>query len=33
VDVAFRIKQYAQTDFEADRQVAMTLAELLIAGL
>jgi hypothetical protein len=31
-DVAFTIKQYVQTDLEADRQVANTLAELIIGG-
>jgi hypothetical protein len=30
--VAFTMKQYAQTDLEADRQVANTLAELIING-
>jgi hypothetical protein len=29
-DVAFTMKQYVQTDLEADRQVATTLAELII---
>ena len=29
-DVAFTMKQYVQTDLEADRQVANTLAELII---
>ena len=28
-DVAFTMKQYVQTDLEADRQVASTLAELI----
>jgi hypothetical protein len=31
-DVAFAMKQYVQTDLEADRQVANTLAELIIGG-
>ncbi len=31
-DVAFTIKQYVQTDLEADRQVANTLAELITGG-
>jgi integrase len=31
-DVAFTMKQYVQTDLEADRQVASTLAELIIGG-
>jgi len=31
-DVAFTMKQYIQTDLEADRQVANTLAELVIGG-
>jgi hypothetical protein len=31
-DVAFTMKQYVQTDMEADRQVANTLAELIIGG-
>ena len=31
-DVAFTMKQYVQTDVEADRQVANTLAELIIGG-
>jgi hypothetical protein len=30
--VAFTIKQYVQTDLEADRKVANTLAELIIGG-
>jgi hypothetical protein len=30
--VAFTIKQYVQTDLEADRRVANTLAELIIGG-
>jgi len=31
-DVAFTMKQYVQTDLTADRQVANTLAELIIGG-
>ena len=31
-DVAFTMKQYVQTDLEADRVVANTLAELIIGG-
>ena len=31
-DVAFTLKQYVQTDLEADRQVANTLAQLIIGG-
>ena len=31
-DVAFTMKQYVQTDLETDRQVANTLAELIIGG-
>src|SRR5438067_4950466 len=31
-DVAFTMKQHVQTDLEADRQVANTLAELIIGG-
>ena len=31
-DVAFTMKQYVQTGLEADRQVANTLAELIIGG-
>ena len=31
-DVAFTMKQYVQTDLEADRQVANTLGELIIGG-
>ena len=31
-DVAFTMKQYVQTDLEADRQVANTLAKLIIGG-
>jgi hypothetical protein len=30
--VAFTMKQYVQTDLEADRQVANTLAELITGG-
>jgi hypothetical protein len=30
--VAFTIKQYAQSDLEADRQVTTRLAELIIGG-
>jgi len=33
VDVATTMKLYVQTDLEADRQVANTLAELIIGGL
>lgn len=32
-DVAFTMKQYVQTDLEADREVANTLASLIIGGL
>jgi len=32
-DVAFTMKQYVQTDLDADRQVANTLAELIIGGV
>ena len=32
-DAAFTMKQYVQTDLEADRQVANTLAELIIGGV
>lgn len=32
-DVAFTMKQYVQTDLEADREVATTLADLIIGGL
>ncbi|HLI38018.1 MAG TPA: site-specific integrase [Streptosporangiaceae bacterium] len=32
-DVAFTMKQYVQTDLEADREVANTLANLIIGGL
>ena len=31
-DVAFTMKQYVQADLEADRQVATSLAELIIGG-
>jgi len=31
-DVAFTMKQYLQSDLEVDRQVATTLAELIIGG-
>jgi integrase len=31
-DVAFTMKQYVQTDLEADRQVANTFAELILGG-
>lgn len=31
-DVAFTMKQYVQTDLEADRQVANALAQLIIGG-
>jgi hypothetical protein len=31
-DVTFTMKQYVQTDLEADRHVATTLAELIIGG-
>jgi hypothetical protein len=30
--MAFTMKQYVQTDLEADRQVANTLAELIAGG-
>ena len=33
VDVAFTMRQYVQTDLEADREVANTLADLIIGGL
>jgi hypothetical protein len=33
MDVAFTMKQYVQTDLKADRQVANTLAELILGGL
>jgi hypothetical protein len=32
-DVAFTMKQYVQTDLEADREVTNTLADLIIGGL
>jgi hypothetical protein len=32
-DVAFAMKQYVQTDLEADHEVANTLADLIIGGL
>jgi len=32
-DVAFTMKQYVQTDLEADRQVANTLAALIVGGV
>jgi hypothetical protein len=32
-DVAFTMRQYVQTDLEAQRQVATTLAELILGGL
>jgi integrase len=32
-DVAFTMKQYVQTDLDADREVANTLAELIVGGL
>ena len=32
-DVAFTMKQYVQTDLDADREVAKTLADLIIGGL
>ncbi len=32
-DVAFTMKQYVQADLEADRQVATTLAKLILGGL
>jgi integrase len=31
-DVAFTMKQHVQADLEADRQVAHTLAELIVGG-
>jgi len=31
--VAFTMRQYVQTDLEAQRQVATTLAELILGGL
>ena len=32
-DVAFAMKRYVQTDLEADREVANTLADLIIGGM
>jgi integrase len=32
-DVAFTMKQYVQTDLKADREVANTLADLILGGL
>jgi integrase len=32
-DVAFTMKQYVQTDLEADREVANTLAGLILGGM
>jgi integrase len=32
-DVAFTMKQYVQTDLEVHRQVATTLAELILGGV
>ena len=32
-DVAFTMRQYVQTDLEADRAVATTLAELILGGM
>jgi integrase len=32
-DVAFTMRQYVQTDLEVHRQVATTLAELIIGGM
>jgi hypothetical protein len=32
-DVAFTMKQYVQTDLEADREVANTPADLIVGGL
>ena len=32
-DVAFTMRQYVQTDLEADREVANTLADLIVGGL
>ncbi len=32
-DVAFTMEQYVQTDLEADREVANTLAHLILGGL
>ncbi len=31
-DVAFTMKQYVRAGLEADRQVAQTLAELIVGG-
>jgi integrase len=31
-DVAFTMRQYVQTDLDADREVANTLAELIVGG-
>ncbi|WP_267594930.1 tyrosine-type recombinase/integrase [Carbonactinospora thermoautotrophica] len=32
-DVAFTMRQYVQTDLESDREVAHTLAELILSGV
>jgi hypothetical protein len=32
-DVAFTMRQYVQTDLEADQEVANTLANLILGGL
>jgi hypothetical protein len=32
-DVAFTMRQYVQTDLEADREVATILADLIVGGL
>jgi integrase len=32
-DVAFTMKQYVQTDLEADREVANVLADLILRGV
>jgi integrase len=32
-DVAFTMRQYVQTGLEADREVANTLADLILGGL
>ena len=32
-DVAFTMKRYVQTDLEADREVATTLADLILGGM
>ena len=32
-DVAFTMKQYVQTDLEADREVANVLADLILGGV